>query len=341
VTIPLSGFLTPRSGPVTSRVGLVAVEGDFGTTGASATLNGRVLSNATNPSSNFFNASISDRQGVPFTQRHPAYPNQLGFDADIFDATGILTNNQTSTTLVLATSGDGFVTNGVSFATDLFARSLSVPKTVDKTEANLGDELTYTLSVTNTGLDAATQTNLHDSIPTGTSYVPGSLQIDGVSKTDGAGDDQAEYDEQGKEVVFRIGAGADASNGGRLAINETTMVRFKVRIDNGGLPVGSEIVNDATVSYLAETLNLPGEVHSPEVVTRVPVPDLAIDKSHEGTFEPGARVPFELAVRNEGEPRRAGRRPSRTSFRTSCASPKDPRADPKAQAGPARRAARN
>jgi hypothetical protein len=94
VTIPLSGFLTPRSGPVTSRVGLVAVEGDFGTTGDSATLNGRVLSNATNPSSNFFNASISDRQGVPFTQRRPAYPNQLGFDADIFDATGFLTNNQ-------------------------------------------------------------------------------------------------------------------------------------------------------------------------------------------------------------------------------------------------------
>ena len=307
VTIPLSGFLTPKSGPVTSSVGLVAIEGDLGTTGDSATLNGRVLTNATNPSNNFFNASISDRTGTPFTQRRPAYSNQLGFDADIFDATGFLTNNQTSTTLVLDTSGDGFVTDGVSFATDLFAPSLNVPKTVDKAQANLGDELTYTLSVTNTGLDAAIHTSLHDSIPEGTSYVPGSLEIDGAGKTDGAEDDQAEYDPAGDAVVFRIGAGADGSEGGRLGVNATTTVRFKVRIDAGGLPVGTEIVNSADVGYIAETLNLPGTVNSPEVVTTVPVPDLAIDKSHEGAFEPGARVPFELAVRNVGDGPALGR----------------------------------
>ena len=118
-----------------------------------------MLTNATNPPNNFFNASISSREAVAFTGRRPAYPNQLGFDADVFDATGFLANDQTSTQLVLATSGDGFVTDGISFATDLFAPSLNVPKTVDKVQAELGEELRYTLSVTNTGLDAALSTH--------------------------------------------------------------------------------------------------------------------------------------------------------------------------------------
>ena len=40
VTIPLSGFQTPLSGPVTSTVGLVAYEGDLGTTGDGAQIQG-------------------------------------------------------------------------------------------------------------------------------------------------------------------------------------------------------------------------------------------------------------------------------------------------------------
>jgi uncharacterized repeat protein (TIGR01451 family) len=168
VTIPLAGFITPRSGPVHTTVGLVALEGDLGTTGDSATLNGKVLTNATNPSNNFFNASISGRDATRFTVKRPDYPNQLGFDADIFDATGLLANNQTSTQLVLSTSGDGYVPNGISFATDLFAPSLKVTKVVDKPTAEHGDDLTYNLSVTNSGLDAAVNTVLRDPIPANT-----------------------------------------------------------------------------------------------------------------------------------------------------------------------------
>src|SRR4051812_467871 len=175
VDIPLSGFVTPKSGPVTTNIGLVAIEGDLGTTGDSATINadasgsaasgscppilpGRPcrLTNPANPANNFFNASIADRNGVTFTQRDPAFPNQMGFDADIVGATRNLANDQTSTTLRLATDGDGFAPNAVSFATDLFAPSLLVNKAVSPTGAvDLGAPLTYTVDVTNTGLDAA------------------------------------------------------------------------------------------------------------------------------------------------------------------------------------------
>jgi uncharacterized repeat protein (TIGR01451 family) len=306
VTIPLSGFITPRSGPVSSRVGLVALEGDFGTTGDSATLNERVLSNATNPSNNFFNSSISDRTGTLFDLRRPEFRNGFGFDADIFDASGFLGNNQTTTTLVLSTSGDGFAANGVSFATDLYAPSLRMVKEVDKDVATLGDELVYTVSVENTGLDAAVETHVRDTIPEGTNYVPGSLQVlagagAGV-KTDAAGDDQAEYEAEGRVVHFRVGVGADAEHGGRLAVGASTTIRFRVRIDDEGIPTGDRIVNSARGSFLSDTLNQAGAVDSPDVSTRVLVPDLAIDKVvTDAPLEPGERTPFRLNVENVGD----------------------------------------
>ena len=81
VTIPLSGFQTPLTGPVTSTVGIVAYEGDLGTNGDGAAIQGAsgaftALSNAVNPgppatsasNSNVFNATISNA-GVLVTSR--------------------------------------------------------------------------------------------------------------------------------------------------------------------------------------------------------------------------------------------------------------------------------
>ena len=227
VDITLSGFVTPVSGPVSTRIGLVALEGDLGTSGDSATINavgapggaaappctptspapGQPcrMTNGTNPADNFFNASISTRTAAPFHLKNPDYLNQFGFDADVFDATGRLANGQGATTIRLDTNGDGYAPQAISFATDLFAPSLNVVKAVDHDTARSGDELTYTVDVSNVGLDAATNTTLRDVIPSGTKYVPGSMSIDGVGKSDAAGDDQAEFDGTAKTVVMRIG----------------------------------------------------------------------------------------------------------------------------------------
>src|SRR5262249_1943619 len=196
IDITLSGFLTPPDGPVSTRIGMVAYEGDLGTTGDTASLDGRPLFNAANPQNNFFNSSISYR-GSPYDDRTPAYLNGFGFDADIIDATGILTNDQTSATLHLTTTSDGYAPGAVSFATDLYAPSIEATKTVDRDTAQPGDVLTYDVTLTNDGLDAAVNTSLHDPIPAWTSYVPGSLEIvrgtGAGAKTDRPGDDQAEY----------------------------------------------------------------------------------------------------------------------------------------------------
>ena len=154
VTIPLSGFRTPATGPVNSKVGLIAYEGDLGTTGDGASILGGAGTqvplgrvppgtpplNATN---NVFDSSIS-AGGASVTTRAPADRNTLGFDADLFTLNGVLGNNQTSTAIRLTTNGDAYQPGAVTIATDLFAPKLVTTKTVDQAEADLGDTLTYT-----------------------------------------------------------------------------------------------------------------------------------------------------------------------------------------------------
>ena len=70
------------------------------------------------------------------------------------------------------------------------------------------------LTFTNTGNDGALDSTVVDVIPPNTTYVPGSMVVDGTSRTDAAGDDVAEFD--GTQVVARVGSGADASNGWHL-----------------------------------------------------------------------------------------------------------------------------
>ena len=144
VTIPLSGFQTPLSGPVNSTVGLVAYEGDLGTTGDGAAIQGgsgafTALSNAVNPgppatsasNSNVFNSTISNA-GVLVTSRTPSFRNNLGYDADLFRTTNVLGNGQTSTQVRLSTSGDAYQPGVVTLATDLYAPRITATKTVNQ-----------------------------------------------------------------------------------------------------------------------------------------------------------------------------------------------------------------
>ena len=70
---------------------------------------------------------------------------------------------------------------------------------------------------------------------------------------------------------------------------------------NPGLTSGYVVRNDASVGYRSETLGQPGNVASRDVLTRILVPDLAIEKSHTGEFVSGSRVPFTLQVSSVGD----------------------------------------
>ena len=149
--IPVSGFVTPSSGPVNTSLGFIAWEGDRGSTGDSAVLNATTLSDATNPANNFFNSSIS-AFGSNVTTKNPNYVNQLGYDADIVNASGILANSASSATIHLTTGGETYLPGVVTFATELFTpRLIPVKSAVDVNGGALeqGDVIQYSLTATN------------------------------------------------------------------------------------------------------------------------------------------------------------------------------------------------
>ena len=59
-------------------------------------------------------------------------------------------------------------------------------------------------------------------------YMPGTIIIGGVSKTDAAGDDEAEYDLVNNRINFRVGTGANAVAGGKIGPGMGSYVEFKV-----------------------------------------------------------------------------------------------------------------
>jgi large repetitive protein len=263
LNIPISGFIAPPSGTVNAKIGVVSYEGDLGTTGDGMALNGTQLSDAATPANNFFNAGISNL-GVPVTAKNPNYLNQMGFDAKIVQApAGTIANGATSATITLSTSGDGYFPGVVTTAIDLYAPNLVDNKTVTditsggaRSAVAAGDILQYTVSLTNNGLDAASNVVLTDPIPTNTHYVPGSLQIvsgaNAGSKTDAFGDDQAEFNAAGNDVVFRLGTGANATSGGTLAIGASTTISFEVQV-NLGTPANTVVTNQATTAFKGVT----------------------------------------------------------------------------------------
>ena len=77
---------------------------------------------------------------------------------------------------------------------------------------------------------------VNDSIPAYTSYLAGSLRIEGATAdpSDTMGDDAGEYNQTANKVTYYLGAKADAatSKGGELASGESTTVRFTIRVED-------------------------------------------------------------------------------------------------------------
>jgi uncharacterized repeat protein (TIGR01451 family) len=308
VTIPLSGFQTPLTGPVTSAVGVVAYEGDLGTTGDGAQIQGAggaftALSNATNPASNVFNSTITNN-GAFVASRTPSYQNNLGYDADLFRTTNVLGNAQTSTQVRLLTNGDAYQPGVVTLATDLYAPQINATKTVSPTIASLGNTLTYTVSLNNSGQDAAVESTFSDALPAGTVFVPGSIRINGAAVSDASGDDNGEF--AGGRVVARVGAGASPTAGGSLAPGATATVSFQVTVATSGVALGARINNTADIGFRAATTGVASTVTTAPATTVVRVPDLVINKSHSPALAPGMDSTYTILISNVGDGRTIG-----------------------------------
>ena len=273
VDVNISGFLTPPiPAAVSCELGAVVYDGDRGSSDAfSFRQNGAIpfydlatVAVPLNGAADAWNSKISYKGSV-VTTRSPAFQNTLGYDAPIFDlpntANAQLSNSQTAATIRFSSPSENYfvhvLTTSISQYNPTFAFNKSATD-INGGSMAPGDSLRYTINYRNVGNDGSNNTVIIDNIPTGTSYLPGSLKINAVAKTDGSGDDQAEYDVINNRVVFRIGTGANATTGGNIPISGAASsgnVQFDVMAASSCtvLSCVGTINNKASISYTGVT----------------------------------------------------------------------------------------
>jgi uncharacterized repeat protein (TIGR01451 family) len=132
-----------------------------------------------------------------FSAKNPDYVNQLGFDADLLSANGVLGNGSTSATVSLKSGSDRYYAGAIMFKTEIFVPKFDASN-FRKTVLDLnggsvrpGDVLEYTGLGRNVGTDAALQTVIRDTLGATLTYVAGSLRVsagaNAGTKTDAAG----------------------------------------------------------------------------------------------------------------------------------------------------------
>ena len=303
-TINVSGFRTPPTGPVRTALGVVAYEGDLGITGDQFLLNGSALSDGRRPSGNYFNSSITTKTGR-FTAKSPDYPNQLGFDTGLIDATGRIANNATSATFRASSTGDQYYPIALTFSTELFSPRFAARKSVVDVDGDVvraGDDLDYTLVLTNDVTadngDASADTIITDVLPRGASYVPGTLRVNGEAVPD-SGSIATFAD---GSLTLRVGEGASATQGGRLAIGESVTVTYRMRVDSSA-PAGTVLANDFRVAGTAATsgFSVTGISNETSLVVVANDADLSIAKSvSPAALIAGQTGTYTLRVTNAG-----------------------------------------
>ena len=288
VEIPLSGFKTPSSGAVKTEVGVAAYEGDAGVTGDYLTLNDQRLVDAVHPDNNTENSTIANL-GSLVTTKSPDWKNQLGYDSSFFAADGILGNNATTAILKAKTTGDTYLPQAITFATELFSPNVTLTKSaavVGGGAAEPGATIRYTMTATNNG--AANATNVQFTDP-----IPGTVTLDaGPTVSSGSGN----ATNVGGTITARLGSGATASDGGTLAPGASATVTFDATI-NTDRPLGDVITNTAALNFVSPDLGLPiSTVASAD--TTVTYPDPGITKTI--TSSAGGAYTFALTVTNQG-----------------------------------------
>ncbi len=187
VAFSYSGFVTPPSGPVEGKVGVAALEGDYGWQGdrmqfrADANAGFTDLFDAANPVDNFFNSRITDNGSIVYS-RNLASENTLGWDQKLLDLTALnagnalIGNNETGATVRVRNDvgGDWIYTFLNTFSVNIIEPVLQVLTSVEDTSGNqitlnspvpLGATVWYNLNFQNVGTDNAQNAYILNTLP--------------------------------------------------------------------------------------------------------------------------------------------------------------------------------
>ena len=189
-----SGFKTIPNGNVKARLGIGALEGDYGKSGdameikADGKTNFTALVNDRGQYDNFFNSSIT-LDGNNVTTRTPKSSNTFGFDADIFQLNNndnsIIDNDETGLTVRVSTKGDGYGVFLNTMSIDIIQPEIKLTKKVENlagdditgAEVDLGQEMYYVLGFQNVGNDNAMEFSLRDALPANVNIIDSDIQV--------------------------------------------------------------------------------------------------------------------------------------------------------------------
>lgn len=246
VNATLNNFLVPNTG-YDAKLGVVGYEGNFDATGDRIAVNGTQLTDTQNPATNFFNGTHSVL-GQPVTttgdlpQMSGVAGSMNGIDIDVVDITPRVKAGDKSIDILASTTNDayfiGVIAGSVASLQPIFSDSQldGTDLTNPGGAVRPGDKIQLNITLPNTGTDTAVGSFVTVTLPPGVTYVPGTITVgngpNAGPKTDGPGDDQAEYDPATRTVKIRFGTGATGSKGGTVTTSDTPpTVSFQVTVD--------------------------------------------------------------------------------------------------------------
>lgn len=185
--------------------------------------------------------------------------------------------------MTATSAGDGTKSDGIELTTTVGGPSLTLTKTSDKEEVFPGEEITYTITVSNFGTRNAQNLSLTDQIPPYTSYVPESVKV--------VNDSLANVSLENNNSLIRWSIGD-------LASGVTKKLEFRVKVDTDA-PNGYEISNSVTGTY-----GRPGEpltISSPPIRVKVKAhPGVSLSPDGSSSVEAGMKVSYAFSAVNTG-----------------------------------------
>ncbi|OZQ66255.1 hypothetical protein CA600_11935 [Paenibacillus sp. VTT E-133280] len=302
VSTTITGFATPITGALGGRALFSAQEGDANRSGDQALFGPTsttlvALSGPNNFANNFFASQINNDLGVldttgTFGNRNQTNGNpgtniiggRQGWDITNVDVSARLANNQSSAILQLTTSGDAYVLNGNAIQVDINAPKINVTKSANVSVPIVGDTVTYTVIVSNTGTASAASVVLSDALPAGSTFVTGSVVVAGVARP-----------------TFDITAGISL---GSLALSTSITVTYQAKVTS--LPPSPQnIANTANAAFTFQSVAggsiMTGVIPSNTVTLPVYSPILNIVKSaNTANATVGDQITYTLQITNTG-----------------------------------------
>ena len=203
-TTTVSGFQTPNSGAYDTLAGFIVYEGDGRVPNDNTALaNITQLNNDANPINNIWNSS-NTRQTIgqtgtaatAFATRSPSDVNMFGFDIDTFNiptpATNI-GNGVTQFDISFTTSLDVYQPGAFFLVLPTETANLEIAKSVTPSNAAIGETVTFSVTVTNSGTTTATGVVMRDpkddadslTLSTPHTVLPSGLALTQVTTTQG------------------------------------------------------------------------------------------------------------------------------------------------------------